>query len=153
MVLWAQIGDSPNVGIFILRFSFFFGVLLLGNVVDTGFVSFSIGVDHWGAITMVGAAFALHMALFLAVVAYYIWVARAFAANWSSIDHRSSCVAGWGRITKRLLLSTNGSNLINFFVGELVPKECFRLSGWHGSFNGCNLLRPFAVIMNGLQLP
>ena len=50
MMVWVQIGNSTNVGIFVLRLLFFFDIFVVGDVVNPGFVLFAVRVDHRGPV-------------------------------------------------------------------------------------------------------
>jgi hypothetical protein len=50
------------------------------------------------------------------------------------------------------LLVANGRDLINLLVGELIPEDGVGFIWQQGCFNSRNLLRTFAVIMDGFQL-
>ncbi len=72
----------------------------------------------------------LHVALPLAVTADDVGVTGAVAGDRSGIGGRGRVVVPWGRIViaERFLLSMNGSNLVDLFIGELVPEDGVGLS-------------------------
>jgi hypothetical protein len=131
MMVWVQIGNSTNVGIFVLRLLFFFDIFVVGDVVNPGFVLFAVCVDHRGSGTTTRITFTLHVAFLLAVTADNVWGTGAVVASGVGARGRAS----WGRVGvfARQLLTTNKRNLFDFFVSQ------------------CKFLRPFAVILNGLN--
>jgi hypothetical protein len=131
MMVWVQIGNSTNVGIFVLRLLFFFDIFVVGDVVNPGFVLFAVCVDHRGSGATTRITFALHVAFLLAVTADNVWGTGAVVASGVGARGRAS----WGRVGvfARQLLTTNKRNLFDFFVSQ------------------CKFLRPFAVILNGLN--
>jgi len=147
MVVRAQIGNSPNVGIFVLGPGLIHGVVILSDVVDTAVVLLAIGVDHRCSIAMTRVTLPLHVALLLAVAAHDVWVTWAVAA-------RRGRGAALGRVgVAERLLTTNSSNLVDFVIGQFVPEDGIGLMRLHGGFNSRNLLRALAVVLNGLDLP
>jgi hypothetical protein len=131
MMVWVQIGNSTNVGIFVLRLLFFFDIFVVGDVVNPGFVLFAVRVDHRGSVATTRITFTLHVAFLLAVTADNVWGTGAVVASGVGARGRAS----WGRVGvfARQLLTTNKRNLFDFFVSQ------------------CKFLRPFAVILNGLN--
>ncbi len=150
MVL-AQIGNSSNVGVFVLRLGLFVGIVVFfHNVVDEWLVLFAIGIDHWSSVTAARIAITLHVALLFAVTADNVGIAGAFAASRGGIGSR----ARWGcvEVAERLLLSMNGGDLVDFFIGKLIPEDGVGLVWRQGCFNSCNLLRSLAVVVDALKL-
>jgi hypothetical protein len=91
MVVRAQIGNSPNVRIFVLGPSLIHGVVLLGNVVDAALILFAVGVHHGGTVSAAGVALTLHMPFLLAIMADHVGVAGAIAAEWGHVDRGGGC--------------------------------------------------------------
>jgi hypothetical protein len=61
MVIRAQIGNSPNVGLLVLGLRLISGVLLFGHVVDAALVFLPVGVDHGTSISSTRVTLLLHM--------------------------------------------------------------------------------------------
>jgi hypothetical protein len=148
MVIRAQIGNSPYVGIFVLWFGLLFHFFVLfSDIVDALLVLFPIGIDHRSSVAAARVALSLHVALLFAVATHNIWVARAVAAR----RGRGACL-GRVRVAERLLVM-NSSNLVDLFIGQFIPKDGIGLMRLRRGLNSRNLLRVFAVILNGLYLP
>ncbi len=94
MVIRAQIGNSPNVGLLVLGLRLISSVILLGHVVDTALVFLPIGADHGSSITLAGVTLSLHMPLFLAVAAYYVGVVGPIAADRGGVHGGAGAAAG-----------------------------------------------------------
>ena len=124
MMVWVQIGNSTNMGIFVLRPLFFFDIFVVCDVVNPGFVLFAVRVDHRGSVATTRVAFSLHVAFLFTVTAHNIGIVRTVAADWGSVGGRGPCgrgvevvvVAGW-------LLTSDNSNLFDFVVGQFVPEN------------------------------
>ncbi len=142
MVVGAQVGNGTDVGVLVLRLVFFFFFFIVGDIVDPGLVPLAIGVNHWGAVTVTGVALVLHVALLFTVVADNVGVTGAAAVDWGGVGGGAWGRALWGRveISERLLLLMNGSNLVNFFIGELIPEDGLGLAWLHRHFDGSNFL-------------
>ncbi len=154
MVIGAQIGDSPNVGILVLLVQLFFVIFVFfGNVVDARFILLAIGVDHRSSVVLARVAFSLHVAFLLTVAAHNIGIARVVAADWGGISGRGTSQRGIEVVVARQLLTTDGRNLFNFFVGQFIPENGGDLTRLHHRFDHSNFLRPFVVLLNGLDLP
>ncbi len=83
---WAQIGNSSNVGVFVLLLSLFVGlIILLNDVVDAQLVPFAFGVNHQSSVAATRIALMLHMALFLAVAAHNVGIAGTVVAGRGSV--------------------------------------------------------------------
>ncbi len=53
MMVWAQIGDSPDVGILILLVRFFVNIFIFfGDVIDARLVLLAVGVDHQSSVAV-----------------------------------------------------------------------------------------------------
>ncbi len=123
MMVWVQIGNSTNVGIFVLRL-FFDIFVFFCDVVAARLVLLTVRVDHRGSVTTTRVAFSLHVAFLFTVTAHNIGIARTVAADWGSVGGRGPCglgvevvvVAGW-------LLTSDNSNLFDFVVGQFVPEN------------------------------
>jgi hypothetical protein len=122
----AQIGDSPNVRIFVLGPGLIHGVVLLRKVVDAALVLLAVGVHHRGTVSAAGVALTLHVPFLFAIAADHIGVARAIALERGRVDRRGGCwgTSGW-RAGHPVL--ADGGNFIEIFVGDLIPKDvgCF----------------------------
>ena len=125
MVVWAQVGNGPNVGILILLLRLFFDIFVFFcDVVDARLVLFTVRIDHRGSVTTTRVAFSLHVAFLFTVTAHNIGIVRTVAADWGSVGGRGPCgrgvevvvVAGW-------LLTSDNSNLFDFVVGQFVPEN------------------------------
>jgi hypothetical protein len=152
MVVWAQVGNGPNVGILILLLRLFFDIFVFFcDVVDARLVLFTVRIDHRGSVTTTRVAFSLHVAFLFTVTAHNIGIARTVVADWGSVGGRGPCgrgvevVTGW-------LLTTHSGDLIDVLVLQFVPENGSGLLGLHNGFEGSNLLRAFAVILDGLKL-
>jgi hypothetical protein len=148
MVIRAQIGNSPHMGIFVLGLGSFFDLFVFfSEVVDALLILFPVGIDHRSSVTAARVALPLHVSLLLAVAAHDIWVAQAVAA-------RRGGGATLGRVgVAERLLTADSSNLVDFVIGQFVPEDGVGLLRVHSGFNSRNLLRAFAVILNGLDFP
>ncbi len=91
MMVRAQIGDSPNVRIFVLGPGLIHGVVLLANIVDTALILFAVGVHHGGTISAGGVALMLHVPFLLAITADHIGVVGAVAVDWGRVDRGGGC--------------------------------------------------------------
>jgi len=86
MVVRAQIGNCPHMGILVFGLGLVHGLLVsLGDVVDARLVLLSIGVDHGSVVTAPRVALPLHVPFLFAVAAHYIGVARPVAAGRAGI--------------------------------------------------------------------
>ena len=123
MMVWVQIGNSTNLGIFVLRL-FFDIFVFFCDVVAARLVLLTVRVDHRGSVTTTRVAFSLHVAFLFTVTAHNIGIARTVAADWGRVGSRGPCgrgvevvvVAGW-------LLTSDNSNLFDFVVGPFVPEN------------------------------
>jgi hypothetical protein len=122
MMVWVQICNSTNVGIFILWLLFFFDIFVVGDVVDPRFVLFAVHVDHRGSVATTRVTFALHVAFLLALPADDVWVTGAVVANGVGARGRAS-LGRVGIVFARRLLTMNNRNLFDFFVGQFIPKN------------------------------
>jgi hypothetical protein len=95
MVIRAQIGNSPNVGLLILGLRLVSGVILLGHIVDATLIFLPVGVDHGSSVASVRVTFSLHMPLFLAVAAYDVGVAGPVAEDRRSVHGGAGVAAGF----------------------------------------------------------
>jgi hypothetical protein len=87
MVVLAEVGNGPHLGVFILLAGV---IVLLGHVVDTVvLIGLALGIDHWRVVTSMGVAFLLHVAvLFLAIAPRDVGVPGvigAALASWTSV--------------------------------------------------------------------
>jgi hypothetical protein len=126
MVIRAQIGDNPNVRIFVLGPGLIHGVVLLGDVVDAALILFAVGVHHGSTISAAGVALTLHVPLLLAIAADHIGVAGAIASERGRVDHRGGCWGTSGCRAGRPVLADSG-DFVKIFVGYLIPEDscCF----------------------------
>jgi hypothetical protein len=133
MMVWAQVGNGPNVGILILLFRLFFDIFVFfGDVVDARLVLLTIRVDHRGSVTKTRVAFSLHVAFLFTVTAHNIGIARTVAADWGGIGSRGPCGRGVEVVVVAGgLLTSDNSNLFDFFVGQFVPENGGGLSRLH----------------------
>jgi hypothetical protein len=148
----AQIGDSPNVRIFVLGPSLIRGVFFLGNVVDTALVLLAVRVHHGGTVSAAGVTLTLHVPFLLAIAANHLRVAGAIAPEQGRVDRGGGC---WGTSGCRAgcPILADGGNFVKILVSDFVPKDgrCFLWANC--CFDGCNLVRPSFVIVDGFQLP
>jgi hypothetical protein len=150
MVIRAQIGNSPHVGIFILRVGPLLGLFIFfSDVVDALLVLLPIGVNHRRSVMSTGVALPLHVALLFAIAAHNIGVAWAVAAHQSRSG--SVCLGRVG-VAERLF-TMDSRNLVNFLIGQFVPKDGVSFMRLHGGFDSRNLLGAFTIILNGLNFP
>jgi hypothetical protein len=134
----AQIGNSPNVGIFILLLGFFISFFIFfGDVVDTRLIHLAVGIDHQGSVAATGVTLALHVALFLAITAHNIGIASAVVSGRGGVGRGGAC---WSCVVvAEQLLTADGYNLVNLLVSELVPEDGIGLIWRQDSFNSRNL--------------
>jgi hypothetical protein len=128
MMVRAQVGNGPNVGVLVLLIRLLLGFFVLfGDIVDSRLVPFAIGVDHQSSVTATRVTFSLHMPLFLTVAAHDIGVASVVASR--------GCISQgslWSRLVIVLwLLLSNSHKLVEFLVGQFIPKDNVGLSGRH----------------------
>ncbi len=150
MVIRTQIGNSPDVGILILGPGLFFGVLLLGHVVDAALVLLPIGVHHGSSVTSARVTLSLHVPLFLAVSTNDVGVAGPVAADRGGVQGGAGAAAGvlvMGRV-----VFTESGNLLNLVEADVVPGNVGGLRQGEAGFNGGNPLSSSVIVMNGLQL-
>ncbi len=82
MVVRAQIGNCPHVGILVFRLGFFHWLFFpFGDIVDALLTFLSIRVNHWSTIPTPRVALSLHVPLLFAVAAHYIRVAGPIVAG------------------------------------------------------------------------
>jgi hypothetical protein len=147
MVVRAQIGYSPHMGIFVLRLGFFVRLLFVfRDVVDALFVFLSVGVDHRGSVAAPRITFSLHVPFLFAIAAHDVRVTRAVAA----CRARAASLRLIG-VAERLL-TTHSGDLVEVLGLQFIPKNSGGLLGLHDGLESGNLLRAFPVIMDGLQL-
>jgi hypothetical protein len=152
MVIGAQIGDGPNVSVLVLLVQLLFNFFIFfSNVVDTRLVPLAVSVDHRSSIMSTRVVLSLHVALFLTVATHDVGIAGAIAADRGGVDSRGTSRGGV-EIARRLL-TADGCNLLNFFIGELIPENSVGLIGLQSRFDRSNFLRSFAVILDGLNFP
>ncbi len=150
MVIRAQIGNSPNVGLLVLGLGLFSGVLLLGHVVDATLIFLPVGVDHRSSISSAGVTLSLHMPLFLTVAAYYVGVTGPIAADRGGV-HGGAGVAA-GVLGAGHIVPADSSNLVDFLHANVIPGDIGSLGRGQAGLDGSDPLRSPVVIMNGLQL-
>jgi hypothetical protein len=148
MVVRAQIGYSPHMGIFVLWLSFFLGLLLFfSNVIDALLVLFPVGVDHWSSVAMPRVTFWLHVPILFAVAAHNVRNARAIAACRARGRAASLHLVG---VAERLLTMHRG-DMLNVLVLQFVPEDGGDLLRLHRGLESSNLLGVFVVIVDGLN--
>ncbi len=148
MVVRAQIGYSPHMGILVLRLGFFVRLFFgLRNVVDALFVFFSVGIDHRSSVTASRVTFSLHVPFLFAIAAHNVRVARAVAARRA----RAASLRLIG-IVERLLM-THSCDLVDVLGFQFIPENGGGLLRLHDGFESGDLLGAFSVIVDGLKLP
>jgi hypothetical protein len=145
MVIWAQVGDSTHVGILVLGLGV---VLLLHYVVDHGFVSLAIGINHRSSISAAGVTLALHVSFLFAITADNVGVVGTVV---SGGDGRMSL--GWVEVPgRKISLSLlQYSDLFDLVVGQFFPDDVLCLFQLQHSFDSCIFLRMFTIILNSLD--
>jgi hypothetical protein len=153
-MIGAQIGDGSDVGVLALLVRLVYDIFVFfGDVADTRLVLLTVRVNHWGSVTSTRVAFSLHVTFLLTVAAHNIGIARAVAADRGGVGGGGTSPSGVEVVVARRLLTMDSRDLFYFFVGQLVPENGIGLTRLHRQFNRSNFLRPFAVILNGLDLP
>ncbi len=150
MVIRAQIGNSPDVGLLILGLGLFSGALILGHVVDATLVFLPVGVNHRSSISSTGVTFSLHMPLFLTVAAYYVGITGPIAADRGGVHGGAGVAAvvlGPGRV-----VPADSSDLVDFLHANVIPGDVGGFGRGQAGFDGSDSLRSPVVIVNGLQL-
>ena len=150
MVIRAQIGNSPNVGLLVLGLRLVSGIILLGHVVDATLILLPVGVDHGSSVVSARVTFSLHMPLFLAVAAYYVGVAGPVAADRDGV-HGGAGVAAGVLATGRVV-PADGGNLVDLVQADVVPGDVGGLGRGQAGLDGSDSLGSLVVVMNGLQL-
>ena len=144
MVIRAQIGNSPDVGLLVLGLRLFSGIILLGHVVDTALVPLPIGVDHGSSIASARVTFSLHMPLFLAVVAYDVRVAGPVAADWGGV-HGGAGVAAGVLVVGRVV-PADGSDLFDLLQSQVVPGDVDGLGQRHAGLDRGDSLAALMIL-------
>jgi hypothetical protein len=121
MVIRAQIGNSPNVGVLVLGLRLASSVILLGHVVDATLIFLPVGVDHVSSVASARVTFLLHMPLFLAVATYDVGVAGPIAADRGGVHGRAGVAAGV-LVAGRIVPADSG-NLVDFLHANVVPAD------------------------------
>jgi hypothetical protein len=149
MVIRAQIGNSPNVGLFVLGLRLVSSVILLGHVVEAALVFLPVGVNHGSSISSAGVTLSLHVPLFLTIAAYYVGVAGSIAADRGGV-HSGAGVAA-GVLVAGRVIPADSSDLVNFLHANVVPGDIGGLGRGQAGFDGSDPLRSPMVVVDGLQ--
>jgi hypothetical protein len=150
MVIRAQIGNSPNVGLLVLGLRLISGVLLLGHVVDAALIFLPVGINHGSSISSTGVTLSLHVPLFLAVATYYVGVTGPIAADRGSVHGGGGVAAGVlgaGRI-----VSADSGDPVDFLHANVIPGNVGGLGRGQTGLDSGNFLGSSVIIVNGLQL-
>ena len=150
MVIRAQIGNSPDVGLLILGLGLFSGVLLLGHVVDATLIFLPVGVDHGSSVASARVTFSLHMPLFLTVAAYYVGVTGPIAADRGGVH--GGAVAAVGVLVMGRVVFMDSGNLFNLVEADVVPGNVGSLRRGEAGLDSGDPLSSSVVVVNGLQL-
>jgi hypothetical protein len=148
MVIRAQIGNSPNVGLLVLGLRLFSSIILLGHVVDAALVFLPVGVNHGSSISSAGVTFSLHMPLFLTVAAYYVGVTGPIAADRGGVHGGASVAAGV--LVAGRVVPADVSDLVDFLHANVISGDIGGLGRGQAGFDGSDPLRSPVVVVNGL---
>jgi hypothetical protein len=145
MVVQAEVGNSPHLGIFVVLVRV---VVLLGHIFDAVvLVGLALGIHHWSVVTAVGVALLLHVALFLAVAAREVGVPGAIGtalASWTSV-----VPFGW----KPVVPSPNSSHSSSphLLLSEVFPCNGAGILRLEFGLYCCNSLGSFMIELDCLQ--
>jgi len=125
MVIRAEVGDSPHLGVLILlSIDVPFYLFLSHVVVVAALIPLAIGVNYQGTVMVAGVAILLHLPLLLALVAGHVGVPGGIAIPLAvSIGQPIGvCLLG-----EMFVASTDNSDLLDLLLSELLPDYCLSL--------------------------
>ncbi len=150
MMVRAEVGNQPNMGILVPSFGLAGGSRLASNAVDAvGLVPLPVSIDYWTMVPLTREAFFLQVPLFVAVPEDDIWVPGAAVVGLPIVVSRTV-----GRLLRReaVVASTDSNNLPNLLFSELLPDNVISFFLLELSFVCTDFLQPFVVILDGLKI-
>ena len=143
MVVGAQVGDCPHVGVLVLWLGL---VVLFGHVVDAVVViGLALGIHHWSVVSFAGVALLLNVPLFLTVAAQDVGVPGSIGA----------ALVSWPREIspglKPVISSPNCSHLFDLLFSKTSPSNGISFLRLELGLYCCNLLGTSMIKLDGFK--